>query len=50
MTPYIHAFMNHVGEFMTIHGSILPFNQQALEKENDVITKIFLDHQTTKET
>ena len=33
--------MNHVGEFMTIHGSILPFNQQALEKKNDVITKIF---------
>ena len=32
--------MNHIGEFMTIHGSILPFNQQALEK-NDVITKIF---------
>lgn len=26
---------------MTIHGSILPFNQQALEK-NDVITKIFV--------
>ena len=41
VTPYIHAFMNHVGEFMTIHGSILPFNQQALEKKNDVITKIF---------
>ena len=28
ITPYIHAFMNHVGEFMAIHGSILPFNQQ----------------------
>ena len=33
--------MNHVGEFMTIHGSILPFNQQALEKKNDVVTKMF---------
>ena len=38
---YIHAFMNHVSEFMTIHGSILSFNQQALEKKNDIITKTF---------
>ena len=23
ITPYIHALMNHVGEFMQLHGSIL---------------------------
>ena len=33
--------MNHVGEFMRIHGSIQPFNQQALEKKNDVVTKMY---------
>ena len=41
ITPYIHAFMNHVGEFMRIHGSIQPFNQQALEKKNEVVTKMY---------
>ena len=25
VTPYIHAFMNHVAEFMRLHGGILPF-------------------------
>jgi len=23
VTPYIHALMNHVGEFIKLHGSIL---------------------------
>ena len=41
VTPYIHALMNHVSEFLTIHGSILPFTQQSLEKYNDVTTKDF---------
>ena len=41
VTPYIHAMMNHVGEFMQIHGSIVPFTQQGLEKFNDVMTKIY---------
>lgn len=39
ITPYIHAMMNHVSEFMTLHGSILAFTQQGLEKYNDVVTK-----------
>ena len=39
LTPYIHALMNHVGEFLKIHGSILPFTQ-GLEK-NDVLTKSY---------
>lgn len=41
VTPYIHALMNHVSEFMKLHGSILPFTQQALEKYNDITTKDF---------
>lgn len=31
VTPYIHAMMNHVPEFMSLHGSILPFTQQGME-------------------
>lgn len=30
---------NHVGEFMKLHGSLLPFTQQGLEKYNDIMTK-----------
>lgn len=30
---------NHVGEFMRVHGSILSFTQQGLEKYNDMMTK-----------
>ena len=41
VTPYIHAMMYHVGEFMRIHGSIIPFTQQGLEKHNDIMTKIY---------
>ena len=40
VTPYIHALMKHVGEFMKIHGSIIPFTQQGLEKKN-VLTKAY---------
>lgn len=41
ITPYIHAMMNHVSEFMHLHSSILPFTQQGLEKYNDIITKSY---------
>ena len=41
ITPYIHAFVNHVPEFLGLHGSLNLFNQQGLEKFNDVTTKIF---------
>ena len=41
ITPYTHTFMNHVSEFMKIHGSILPFTQQGLEKKNDIMMKTF---------
>lgn len=39
VTPYIHAMANHVCEFLKLHGSLLPFTQQGLEKYNDVVTK-----------
>lgn len=51
VTPYIHAMFNHVGDFMTIHGSILPFTQQGLEKLNDVMTRHYFrstSHQNEK--
>ena len=39
VTPYMHCMMHHVGEFMALHGSILQFTQQGLEKYNDLMTK-----------
>ena len=51
VTPYIHALMNHVHEFMNLHGSILPFTQQVLEKYNDIVTKSYFrstNHQGEK--
>ncbi len=41
VTPYIHAMMNHVHEFMRVYGSILPFTQQGLEKLNHNVTKTY---------
>ena len=41
VTPYMHCMMQHVSEFMELHGSILPFTQQGLEKYNDLMTKDF---------
>ena len=51
VTPYIHAMMNHVPEFLRLYGSIVPFTQQGLEKYNDITTKIYFrstNHQGTK--
>ena len=39
VTPYIHALMNHVPEFLKLHGGILQFTQHGLEKYNDVMMK-----------
>ena len=35
-TSYIHSFAMHVAEFMKLYGSITTFNQQGLEKLNDI--------------
>ena len=37
--PYMHCMMQHVSQFMTLSGAILPFTQQGLEKYNDLVTK-----------
>ena len=48
VTPYVHAMFNHVEEFMEIHGCILPFSQQDLEKLNDVMTKHYFGQRPVK--
>ena len=50
VTPYIHAMAAHVGQFMRLHGSILPFTQQGMEKLNDNITKIYFQSTSHKGT
>ena len=42
VTPYIHAFAHHVPEFIQRYGSICKFNQQGLEKLNDLTTQHYL--------
>lgn len=39
VTPYIHLLVHHIPEFLKLHGSLVPFSQQGLEKLNDIITK-----------
>ena len=39
VTPYIHAFAQHVHEFLRLYGNIVIFSQQGLEKLNDLTTK-----------
>ncbi len=41
VTPYMHALMHHVPEFIRLHGSLVKFNQQGLEKLNQNQTKDF---------
>ena len=38
ITPYIHAFVKHVWEFLDLYGSLEQFSQQGLEKLNDLTT------------
>ena len=37
----MHAFAMHIAEFIHLHGSVVKFTQQGLEKLNDVTTKHF---------
>ena len=39
ITPYIHAFVHHVPEFLEKYGNLNFFNQQGLEKLNDTSIK-----------
>ena len=36
-----HAMMCHCSQFLQLHGALLQFTQQGLEKYNDRLTKIF---------
>ena len=40
-TPYIHCFGMHVSQFLSLHGDIISFTQQGLEKLNDMMTIYF---------
>ena len=40
-TPYIHLFVNHLHEFIEIHGDVNSYSQQGLEKLNDITTSQF---------
>ena len=39
VTPYIHAFAQHLHEFLRLYGNVVIFSQQGLEKLNDLTTK-----------
>jgi len=42
VTPYMHALVYHVPEFLKLYnGDLTMFNQQRLKKLNDVITQHF---------
>lgn len=41
VTPYMHALVWHVLEFLNLYGTICPFTQQGLEKLNNKTIKDF---------
>lgn len=45
ITPYMHAFVYHVPEFMRVYKNLDLFNLQGLEKLNDISTLIY--HRST---
>ena len=47
VTPYMHAFQCHVGEFLKLYGSLKPFTQQGLVNYNDKVTKTFFRYKNT---
>ena len=49
ITPYIHAFVHHLHEFVELYGDVNLFNQQGLEKLNDQTTTQFFRGTNKKE-
>ena len=47
VTPYMHAFVAHVPG---IHGAIVPYTQQGLEKLNDSLTQFYYLGSNHRET
>ena len=43
VTPYMHCLGMHVSQFLSLHGDIISFSQQGLEKLNDIMT-IYFQH------
>ena len=41
VTPYMHALVQHVPQFLRQYGNLAIFNQQGLEKLNQIQTKDF---------
>ena len=39
VTPYMHAFSQHMSEFLELYQNVSYFNQQGLEKFNDTSSK-----------
>jgi hypothetical protein len=39
VTPYIHAFVDHLHEMIAAHGDVCLWTMQGLEKLNDILTK-----------
>ncbi len=50
VTPYMHVFVSHLPEITENHGNINFFNQQGVEKLNDLITCDFLKSNNRKES
>lgn len=49
ITPYMHAFVVHIPEFIQIHGNLNLFSLQGLEKLNDITTQNFHRSSNKKE-
>ena len=41
VTPYMHSFVSHVPEFLTLYGNLTQFTQQGMEKLNDISTQYY---------
>ena len=39
VTPYMHAMYHHVPEFLKLYGNLNMYNQQGMEKYNDIASK-----------
>ena len=39
VTPYMHLLVSHIPQFLEMYGTLAPFSQQGLEKQNDDLTK-----------
>ena len=42
ITPYLHCFVSHLSEFRKLHGDFNLFNQQGIEKLNEITTQQFM--------